>query len=83
MYDYIQLVQDGEDIAYIVVNTKGTVTASVESSDNTIYVNIEEGESQNEEIIQYVFKLTMDRGYEYMALKKNGEDIPIDVVTAI
>ncbi|MFJ7737723.1 hypothetical protein ACIQ2D_15525 [Lysinibacillus sp. NPDC097287] len=83
MDDYIQLVNDGEEIAYIAVNTKGTVTASVESNDDKIFVNIEEVEGQNEEIKQYIFKLTKDKDYEYMYLNKNGEEIPFDVVTGI
>lgn len=67
MHDYVQLVNAGEDTAYIVVNTKGTVTASVAS----------------EEVKRYIFKLTKDKDYEYMYLTKNGEQIPFDVVTGI
>lgn len=84
MDSYVQKIYVvGKDISYIVINTKGTVTVSVESNDDKVSVNIEEEEGQNENIEQHIYKLTTDRDYEYFQLHKNGEEIPIDVVTAI
>lgn len=84
MDSYVQKIYVvGKDISYIVINTKGTVTVSVESNDDKVSVNIEEDEGQNDAIEQHIYKLTTDRDYEYFLLHKNGEEIPIDVVTAI
>jgi len=79
MEDYVQMINDGEKRSYIVINTKGTVTVSVKSKDDTIVINIDEVENQNDEgITQHIFKLTKDANYEYIDLYKNGEQIPFD-----
>ncbi|MBG9452988.1 hypothetical protein ABE61_02545 [Lysinibacillus sphaericus] len=83
MEDYVQMINDGEKRSYIVINTKGTVTVSVKSKDDTIVINIDEVENQNDEgITQHIFKLTIDANYEYIDLYKNGEQIPFDTVGA-
>ena len=82
--DYVQKIYVvDKDFSYIVINTKGTVTVSVESNDDTVSIKIEDEEGQNEEVKQHVYKLTTDRDYEYVQLYKNGEAIPFNVVTAI
>ena len=83
MNSYVQVINDGRDISYIVINTKDTVMLSVENNDDTISVDIEEVEGQNENIDQHIYKLTRDRDYEYFQLYKNGEGIPVDVVTGM
>ena len=83
MEDYVQMINDGEKRSYIVINTKGTVTVSVKSKDDTIVINIDEVENQNDEgITQHIFKLKKDANYEYIDLYKNGEQIPFDTVGA-
>ncbi|MEQ6353843.1 hypothetical protein ABNX05_04385 [Lysinibacillus sp. M3] len=83
MEDYVQMINDGEKRSYFVINTKGTVMVSVKSKDDTIVINIDEEENQNDEgITQHIFKLTKDANYEYIDLYKNGEQIPFDTVGA-
>lgn len=81
---YVEKIYDvSKDISYIVINTKGIVTVSVESNDDKISIKIEEEDGQNEEAKQHIYKLTTDRDYEYILLYKNGDEIPFDVARAI
>ncbi|MEX3745617.1 MULTISPECIES: hypothetical protein [Lysinibacillus] len=83
MEDYAQMINIGEKRSYIVINTKETVTVSVESKEDTIVINIDEIENQNDEVIkQHIYKLTQDANYEYIYLYKNGEQIPFNTVAA-
>ncbi|MGE7954160.1 hypothetical protein [Lysinibacillus xylanilyticus] len=83
MEDYAQMINNGEKRSYIVINTKETVTVSVESKEDTIVINIDEIENQNDEVIkQHIYKLTKDAIYEYIYLYKNGEQIPFNTVAA-
>ncbi|KOS64247.1 hypothetical protein FJQ98_10305 [Lysinibacillus agricola] len=84
MEDYVQKINNGEKRSYIVINTKGTITVSLESKDDTIVINIDEVENPNDEVIkQHIFKLTTDTKYVYtIDLYKNGEPIPFDTVGA-
>ncbi|MFJ6208481.1 hypothetical protein [Lysinibacillus sp. NPDC092081] len=81
MEDYVQMFNNGEKRSYIVINTKGTVAVSAKSKDDTLVINIDEVENQNNEVItQHIFKLTKDVNYEYIYLYKNGEQIPFNTV---
>ncbi|MFJ7952126.1 hypothetical protein ACIQZG_11425 [Lysinibacillus sp. NPDC096418] len=81
---YVEKIYDvSKEISYIVINTKGIVTVSVESNDDKISIKIEEEDGQNEEAKQHIYKLTTDRDYEYILLYKNSEEIPFDVARAI
>ncbi|MDM5247716.1 hypothetical protein [Lysinibacillus sp. G4S2] len=83
MEDYVQMINNGEKRSYIVINTKDTVTVSVESKEDAIVINIDEVENQNDEVIkQHIYKLTVDANYEYIYLYKNGEQIPFNIVGA-
>lgn len=83
MEDYVQMINNGEKRSFIVINTKGTVTVSVKRKGDTMVINIDEVENQNNEVItQHIFKLTKDVNYEYTDLYKNGEQIPFDTVGA-
>ena len=54
--DYVQKIYVvDKDFSYIVINTKGTVTVSVESNDDTVSIKIEDEEGQNEEVKQHVY----------------------------
>lgn len=80
--DYVQMINDSnKDISYIIINTGGTVTVSVESKDDTILINIDEVENENKDKQKHIYKLTKDRDYEMIGLYKNGEEIPFDTVT--
>lgn len=82
--DYIQMINDSKkDISYLVINTGGTVTVRVESKEDSILINIDEVENENEDQKQHLFKLTRDRDYEMIELFKNGESIPFDTVAGM
>ncbi|WP_375200445.1 hypothetical protein [Bacillus sp. RS11] len=83
MEDYALMINNGEKRSYIVINTKKTVTVSVKSKEDTIVINIDEIENQNDEVMkQHIYKLTKDANYEYIYLYKNGEQIPFNTVAA-
>lgn len=81
--DYIQLVNDGNSILYLVIDTKETITVSVKAHNDQLLINIKEVESENKEVKQHIFRVMKDKDYEEIGLYKNGKQISIDTVTSI
>ncbi|RUS45813.1 hypothetical protein [Cohnella sp. AR92] len=79
---YTLQLLDGQDISYIVFQSKGTVTAALEAHDDTIVVKLDESNQQSE-FKQHIFKLTSDNKHEKIDILINGHSTPIDNVTGI
>lgn len=85
LYDkqyYTQLIngKKGEP-SYLVLNTSGNVTVSIEVANNTLKIFIEEEPQKNAGVQTHLYKIQLDdQGFENIQLYKNGQDIPIDMV---
>lgn len=78
----VQLINDGEEIYYIIYHSKELATAEIEAEGEKIKVQIEETKQRNDEgIKQYVYKLTLEPEHEIIEAFINGESTPFDQVT--
>jgi chaperonin cofactor prefoldin len=80
---YTLQLLDGEDISYIVFQSKGTVTAALETQGDTLVVKLDEPNQQGNELEQHIYKLTSDNKHEKIDIHINGHSTPIDNVTPI
>lgn len=79
----LQLINEGEDISYIVFQSKGTVTTDLETHGDTLIVKLDETNQQGEVLEQHVYKLTLDPVHKAIDIHINGKSTPIDNVTGI
>lgn len=70
-----------KNTSYIVFNSKGIVTAEVEIQGDKLLIKFDVTDSEDEGIIQHVYKLTYDTDQvEYIDILINGKSTPIDNV---
>lgn len=79
----LQLINGGEDSAYVVYQFDEIIAADVEEEGKTMKMNLnvaEEGENWSE---QTIYKLTLDEDHEIIEVFVNDEATPIDVASGI
>ena len=83
--DYpLQLINDDENMAYIIFHTKGTVTAELETQNNTLIVKLDNTDKDHNELKQFVYKLTWDTTeHDTIDVLVNGQSTPFDNVTGL
>lgn len=83
--DYtLQLINKGENTAYILFQSKGTVTAELEVKDNILNIKLDNANQENVELKQYVYKLTRGEAvYDTIIVLVNGKTMPFDNVTGV
>lgn len=79
----LQLINEGEDIAYIVYQFEAIVAADIEEDGETIKVNLNVAEEGNDVSEQTIYKLTLNEDHEIIEVFVDGEATPIDVVSGI
>ncbi|MGM9925358.1 MAG: peptidylprolyl isomerase [Bacillus sp. (in: firmicutes)] len=79
----LQLIDDGEDIAYIVYQSKGTIAVDLEEQGDTLKVKLDETNKKDGAIEQHVYKLTLNPEHEAIDILINGKSTPIDNVTVL
>ncbi|WP_157073466.1 hypothetical protein [Planococcus rifietoensis] len=79
----LQLINEGEDIAYIVYQFEAIVAADIEEDGETIKVNLNVAEEGNDVSEQTIYKLTLNEDHEIIEVFVDGEATPIDVVSRI
>ncbi|MFJ7732253.1 membrane lipoprotein lipid attachment site-containing protein [Lysinibacillus sp. NPDC097231] len=77
----LQSINISENICYIVFQSKGTVTTSLETQGNTLIIKLDEANPQDNENQQHVYKLTLDPELEVINIKINGKSTHFDNVT--
>lgn len=78
--EYVQMITDRGGIKYIIINTSGMVTLEAESKANAVIFSVEETNVKSAIIERHIFKITLDKEYEYIELYRNGEQIAFDTV---
>ena len=83
--DYtLQLINEGENTAYILFQSKGTVTAELEVKGNILNIKLNKANQENNELKQYVYKLTRGEAeYDTINVLVNGQTMPFDNVTGL
>lgn len=79
----LQLINEEEDITYIVYQFETVVAADIEEDGETIKVNLNVAEEGDEISEQTIYKLTLDEDHEIIEVFVDGEATPIDVVSGI
>lgn len=79
----LQLINEGEDSAYVVYQFEAVVTADIEEDGETIKVNLNVAEEGNDVSEQTIYKLTLNEDHEIIEVFVDGEATPIDVVSGI
>ncbi|HLT56415.1 MAG TPA: hypothetical protein VK057_09950 [Bacillota bacterium] len=82
--DTLQMINEGDDIAYIVYFSSGTVTPRLETEGEMLIIQLEvTGQEEDDEEKPYVYKLTLDPELEMIDIFINGKSVPFDRVTAL
>ena len=82
--DYtLQLINDGKKNAYIIFQSSGTVTAELEVIENILNIKLDSANEENNELKQYVYKLTWDKKHNTIEVLVNGQSTPFDNVTGL
>ena len=83
--DYtLQLINEGENTAYILFQSKGTVTAELEVKGNIINIKFDKANQENNELKQYVYKLIRGEAkYDTINVLVNEQTMPFDNVTGV
>ena len=79
----LQLINDGENTAYIIFHSKGMVTTDLETKDDTLIVKLDSSNKDPNELKQFVYKLTWDKGHNTIEVLVNGQSTPFDNVTGL
>ena len=79
----LQLIYDGEDIAYIVYQSTGTVVTDLEVQGDTLKVKLDETNKQDDVIEQRVYKFTLDPEHEVIDVLINGKSKAFDNVSSL
>ena len=79
----LQLIYDGEDIAYIVYQSNGTVVTDLEVQGDTLKVKLDETNKQDDVIEQRVYKFTLDPEHEVIDVLINGKSKAFDNVSSL
>ena len=79
----LQLIYDGEDIAYVVYQSTGTVVTDLEVQGDTLKVELDETNKQDDVIKQRVYKFTLDPEHEVIDVLINGKSKSFDNVSSL
>ena len=79
----LQLIYDGEDIAYVVYQSTGTVVTDLEVQGDTLKVKLDETNKQDDVIKQRVYKFTLDPEHEVIDVLINGKMKAFDNVSSL
>ena len=79
----LQLIYDGEDIAYVVYQSTGTVVTDLEVQGDTLKVKLDETNKQDDVIKQRVYKFTLDPEHEVIDVLINGKTKAFDNVSSL
>lgn len=79
----LQLINEGDDISYVVYQFAELVAADIEEDGETIKVNLNVAGEAGDLSEQTIYKLTLDEDHEIIEIFVNGDATPIDVVSGI
>ncbi|MFZ0443200.1 MAG: hypothetical protein WAM95_00815, partial [Bacillus sp. (in: firmicutes)] len=79
----LQLIYDGEDIAYVVYQSNGTVVTDLEVQGDTLKVKLDKTNKQDDVIEQRVYKFTLDPEHEVIDVLINGKSKSFDNVSSL
>lgn len=80
----LQLIQDGEEVKYILYKNHKVVTADVQLDGDTLKVMLTHHEDERSGEVQYMFKVTDGKAkYEAINVFIDGEEATFDNVTGI
>lgn len=79
----LQLINDDENTYYIIFHSKGMVTTKLETKDDILIVKLDSTNKDNNELKQFVYKLTRDAEHKTIEVLVNGQSIPFDNVTGV
>lgn len=79
----LQLIDEGEGIAYIVYQTNGTVATDLETREDKVNVKLNVSNNNNADSKQHVYKLILEANYEIIDVYINGKSTPFDNISAL
>ena len=79
----LQLIYDGEDIAYVVYRSNGIVVTDLEVKGDTLRIKLDETNKKDDVIEQFVYKLTLDPEHKVIDVLINGKSKPFDNVSSL
>lgn len=77
----LQLIYEGENIAYVVYKSNGEVSTFLEEQGDTLKIKLDTKKENDDVIVQRVYKLTLDEKHNAIDVLINGQSKPFDVVT--
>ena len=82
-YETLQLIYEGEQIAYVIYQSAGDPITEVEEQGDTLKILLNEADGGSIPSEQHVYKLTLDDHHEVIDVFVNGKSIPFDLVSTL
>lgn len=79
----LQLINEGENTAYVVYQSKGKVITDLEEQGDTLKIKLNVTKEDDDPIVQHVYKLTLEDKHTAIDVLINAESTPFDNVTGI
>jgi hypothetical protein len=78
----LQVINRSGKIYYIVFHSQEEVEASLETVDTIALVKLDEMDSKDDEVRQYIYSLTTDQYHDTIDIKVNGESksYPVTII---
>lgn len=77
----LQLLNEKEEVSYLVYQTKGTVATDLEVQKETVQIKLDVSNNDSDEVKQHVYKLTLDPNYEVIDVFINGKSTSFDKIS--
>ena len=78
--EQLQVINRSGKIYYIVFQSQKDVEASLESVDRIALVKLDEVDSKDNDVRQYIYSLTMDQYHDTIEIKVNGESMALPMI---
>lgn len=81
--DTLQLIYEGDNIAYLVYQAEGEVTTDVEEQEGVLNITLNTSNKENGEKQEHVYKMTLDDEHEVIDVYINGESTAFDSILTL
>ena len=79
----LQLIYEGDNIAYLVYQTEGEVTTGVEDQEEVLHIRLDASNEEIGETQEHVYKMTLDDHHEVIEVYINGEFTAFDSILTL
>lgn len=79
----LQLLNEKEEVSYLIYQTKGTVATDLEVQKETVQIKLDVSSNHSDDVKQHVYKITLDPNQEVIDVLINGKSTPFDKISSL